>query len=682
MFSKKRLLRGVLIFIFISFGCLALSAAAWVSGQDISPLDRPLPQPTIIYDREGSAVSRLSGSRIEPVPLAEMPQALRDAIVAVEDKRFYEHSGVDAGALIRALYRNTKAGDVVEGGSTITQQLAKNVFLTAEKTYSRKLKEAAMAIKIDSSYDKDTILEMYLNQIYFGEGSWGVQQAAKRYFGKPVRELTLAESALLAALPKAPSHYSPFVAPNKALNRRNLVLSLMKEQGMISEAEFKQAKEEPLQLHEGAADELNGRYRSYVNHVIEEAEALYGISEEELLRGGLRIYTNLDTRVQGAIEAAFANDSLFPESSDDIPVQAAAIVIDPASGGIRGLVGGRGKQVYRGFNRATQLSRQPGSAFKPLAVYAPALENGYTPVSRLYDGNLTIDGYTPQNYDRRTRGEVSLREAIVHSYNIPAVWLLNEIGVGKGFEYVQRSGIAVAEADRNLSFALGGLSEGVSPLQMAGAYGSFANEGKLVSARAIARIESKDGRVLYEAELRETQVLSPESAYTMISMLQAVVQEGTGKRAMLDRPTAGKTGTTQLPPVKEFEGIDGAKDAWFVGTTPELTAAVWMGYDQTDGTHYLQTTGGAYPAALFREIMSRALAGVPITAFRVPEGYREHWKDSEPKRQKEKDREREEKNREKERKREEKKRQEEQKREEKKREKERERDGDRDEDDD
>jgi len=597
------------------------AASVWINGQNIDRLEDPLPQPSLILDVHGEPASQLSGTKMVPVSITQMSPRLLEAIVAVEDQRFWEHGGVDATAMARAFFRNTQAGGVVEGASTITQQLAKNLFLSSEQTYDRKLKEVAIAMKIEQTYTKQQILEMYLNQIYFGEGAWGVQQAAKTYFGVDASELTLAQSALLAALPKAPSHYSPFVDPERALERRNLVLALMRDQGQITEAELQQAQAESLELNEGTTNELNGKYQSYVNHVMNEAESLYGLTEEELLRGGYRIYTNLDPKVQQAMEGVYEESSLFPESPDETMVQSGAVILDPRTGGIRGIVGRRGEPVFRGFNYATQLKRQPGSAIKPIAVYAPALEEGYTPGSMLVDEETDFDGYRPRNADRRTRGEVTLEEAVKKSYNIPAVWLLDELGIDRGLEMIHQFGLPTTERDRNLSVALGGLDEGVSPLQMAAAYAVFANEGRRATPHAITRIERKDGSVLVEAETEQAQVVKPETAYAMTELLQGGVEEGTGRKARLDRPTAGKTGTTQLPDLPAYEGLSGSRDTWFVGYTPELVAAVWMGYDQTDATHYMTSSGGDYPAQVFQAMMTRALEGVPASEFAVSEAY-------------------------------------------------------------
>ncbi|PZD95540.1 penicillin-binding protein [Paenibacillus sambharensis] len=619
--SKWRYVRRAAGAVLIAAAALLLIGAWWVSSQDISKLREPLHGQTLLLDRSGGQYAALSSSKIIPVPLADIPEHLVNAIVAVEDKRFYEHEGVDLSALGRAAFRNIKAGGVVEGGSTITQQLAKNVLLNADRTMARKLKEAAMAVKIEMVYDKDEILEMYMNQIYFGEGAWGVEQAARVYFDKQAAELSLAESAMLAALPKAPSHYSPYASKDRALERRNLVLQLMAEQGYITADEQEQAQAEPIRTSGGKQEMSARKYPYYVDYVLEEAEEVFGLTERQLLSGEYRIYTHLDPKVQEAVEQAYADDSMFPEQADDIPVQSGAVVSEPSSGAVRGLVGGRGGQVYRGLNRASQIRRQPGSAFKPVSVYAPALAEGYTAGSRLYDGELDIGGYKPRNYDGSSRGEVSLKDALVHSYNVPAVWLLNEIGISKGWDFALKAGFELLPEDRNLSLALGGLQQGVSPLELVQAYGAFAKGGVMVENHAIVRIETKEGRIVGKASPEETRLLSENHAYTMTLLLEEAVNTGTGTRAALERPAAGKTGTTQLPDTEMFQGLDGSKDIWFAGYTPELAAAVWMGYDQTDADHYMRVTGGTYPAALFQRMMSLALAGEPVRPFPVPDGY-------------------------------------------------------------
>ncbi|MBC2724466.1 MAG: penicillin-binding protein, partial [Desulfosporosinus sp.] len=299
------------------------------------------------------------------------------------------------------------------------------------------------------------------------------------------------------------------------------------------------------------------------------------------------------------------------------------------TGGIRGLVGYRGERVYRGLNHATstQLERQPGSSLKPFSVYGPALEKGYSPDSMVSDHPLNINGYAPKNYDNQHRGYITMQEAVRHSWNIPAVWLLNEIGIASGVDFTQRSGIPLEEEDHTLSLALGGLSKGVTPLQMAQAYGMFANLGIMNKAYAISKITTKDGTVIFQAQPEAVQVTTPSVAYMMTLMLQDVVINGTGENAYLSRPTAGKTGSVELPHTEEFKGISkGVKDVWFVGYTPELTAAVWMGYDNTDRNHYLTTSGGSEPAVVFKEILSRALESTPVVPFEIPQEYIEQNK--------------------------------------------------------
>ncbi|MBD0383195.1 transglycosylase domain-containing protein [Paenibacillus sedimenti] len=618
---KKRIWK-ILIGVTLAGGvALCLVSYMYIRGLDISKLNQPLPEATLVLDKYGKPASQLSASKIDPVQLPQMPKALTDAVVAVEDRRFFEHPGIDLKSILRAVMRDVIRGGYSEGASTITQQLARNLFLNAEKTLGRKLREAAFAIKIDMTYSKNEILEMYLNSIYFGEGSWGVQGAAKTYFSKNVQDLTLPEAAVLAALPKAPSRYSPFQDEAQALERRNTVLLLMRNEGKITQQDYEKAKATPLGVVKtGKEDDLKGRYPAYVDAVISEAVQVYGFTEEQILTGGLRITTELDPVVQQAVMDVYGKDGFFPESKPDQLIQSGAVILDQQTGGIRALAGGRGDGVFRGFSRATQLRRQPGSAFKPIVVYGPALEKGYTPSSVLYDGPLDIGGYKPADWDHQSRGMVTMQEAVTSSWNIPAVWLLHEMGIDSGLKFVQSLGIELPAKDRQLGIALGGLSEGVSPLQMAQAFSAFAAKGVLHQAHTITKIETGDGHVLIQANPKGVQVMKPETAYAMTGMLQQAVTSGTGKNAAMNRPVAGKSGTTQLPATDEFKGIStsSAKDAWFVGYTPELTAAIWVGYDRTDRNHYLTTSGGAVPAVLFREIMTRALARAPVVPFEMP----------------------------------------------------------------
>ncbi|GAB6007247.1 PBP1A family penicillin-binding protein [Geobacillus vulcani] len=605
-----------------------VAALEWaIDRQNIAALETPLPAATIIYDEHGRIASKLAAANIEEVPIDRVPNYFLEAIVATEDRRFYEHDGVDYYRLLRAMWRNIRAGAWVEGGSTITQQLAKNVFLTNEKTLTRKWKEWLIAQKIERTYSKQEILEMYINRIYFGAGAWGVASAAKTYFGKDVSELTLSESAMLAGLIKAPSALSPVRHYDKAVARRNVVLSLMKEQGYIDDQEWIAAKNEHIAIQqEPKRDPYAGKYPYYVDELIHEAIAQYGLTQSDVLSGGLRIYTELDPNMQQALEAVYANDSLFPSSPDGVPVQSGAVLLDPKTGGVKALVGGRGRHVFRGFNRATELRRQPGSTLKPLAVYTPALEQGYGPFSLLKDEPLNLGGYRPQNYDHTHRGTVTMYEAIIHSLNVPAVWLLNEIGLDKGMEALHRFGLPLEKEDRQLGIALGGMSRGVSPLEMAEAYAVFANDGVRLDGHLITKIVDAYGRKVAEWKPRRTVVTSKKVAQQMTFLLEGVIREGTGKRAAIPgRELAGKTGSTEMT----IPGIDGVKDQWMVGYTPQLVGALWLGYDRPDETHYLTTTSGETAAIIFRHMMEKALADEPVVRFSLPlvkQAEREHKK--------------------------------------------------------
>ncbi len=600
---------GIALAVTAALFLIVVNAA--ISMSDISALKDAAPHPTIIYDRKGRVASEISASKKEAVDIRSVPTHLVQAVVAMEDQRFYHHSGIDYVGTLRALIHNLSAGETVQGGSTITQQLAKNVFLTHDRTYKRKFKEMLLAKKIEREYSKNEIMEMYLNNIYFGEGAWGIKRAAEIYFGKDVNRLTLGESALLAGMIKAPSVLNPFKDFQKTMKRRDLVLDRMVELGFITEKEKKAAVGQEIVLQGKRLDNDARRFPHYVDYILEEAVSRYGLTANEVLNGGLQIHTELDPKMQQAVESVYKNDDLFPAGGKDQIVQSGAVLIDPSTGGIRALVGGRGKHTFRGFNRASQLKRQPGSTMKPLAVYTPALESGYDLDSRLLDKPTNFGDYRPKNHDGRYRGEVTMYEAVVDSLNVPAVWLLDQIGVDRGMETVRRFGIPLDEKERQLGLALGGLNGGTSPLHMAQAYSAFANRGVMVEAHAIRRIEKPDGELVAQWYKKSVRVTSEEVAQKITYMLKGVVDEGTGTAARIPgRPTAGKTGTTQLP-----GGGDGAKDNWFVGYTPQLVGAVWLGYDKTDGNHYLTTTSGQTAARIFREMMAASLKGEPVQTF-------------------------------------------------------------------
>lgn len=646
-FLKKGLLRKLIIagILLALCGLLIVNIFIWTS--DVSKLNEPAPQPTIIYDQNGEIASKISNSKIEGTGIKQIPDEVIHAVIATEDQRFYKHDGINYFAIMKAFIKNMVSGDIVAGGSTVTQQLAKNAFLTHERTYTRKVKELIITKKIERTYSKDEIMERYLNQIYFGEGAWGIQRAAKIYFGKEASELTLSESAMLAGLIKAPSILSPFKNMEKSIQRRNLVLALMENEGYISQTEAEQAKQEPVVLNEEKVeDEYDGKYPYYVDHIIQEAMKKYQLTQNEILSGGLHIFTELNPAIQKATEEVYQNDNLFPASPEDQLLQSGAIFIDPKSGGIQALVGGRGEHTFLGFNHATQLIRQPGSTMKPLAVYTPAVEEGYEVFDILEDRPLNIGGYQPLNYDKQYRGEVTMYEAVINSYNVPPVWLLNRIGLEKGTKAVERFGIPLHEKDRALGIALGGMNEGTSPLAMAQAYTTFANNGTMVEAHSISKIEDVDGKVIAKWKSKSTTVTNPEVTQKITYMLKGVVEEGTGKKAFLGNlDIAGKTGSTQLP----FVTDGGTKDHWFVGYTPEIVGAVWLGYDQTDENHYLATSSSGTTPVIFKEILAKSgseLSDEKFALTSIEKKYRNEIKkikEKEEKERKEKEKEKEEK---------------------------------------
>ncbi|SFA80301.1 MULTISPECIES: transglycosylase domain-containing protein [unclassified Bacillus (in: firmicutes)] len=613
---KQRHWKQIVLLLVTSFILIGLGFFQFFSSDvDISKLKNELLQPTVIYDVNGKVASKISGNKNEGVSINEIPVHMKNAVVAIEDHRFYDHSGVDLIGISRAFFRNLKAGGVVEGGSTITQQLTKNALLSTEKTYDRKLEEVFLAREIEKEYSKDEILQMYLNMIYFGEGSWGIKQASLKYFGKEPKDLTIAESALIAGLIKAPSALNPYEHIEKAKDRRDVVLVQMKEQGMISQNQYEQAKSEKVTLKDKGADPFKGKYPYYVDHVLDEAIKVYGLSQDQLLTEGYKIYTEMDTTMQGAVENTYASDSLFPSSNDDTIVQSGAVLMDPQTGGLRAIVGGRGQHYFRGYNRATQLKAQPGSTMKPIAVYTPAIEEGWDIKDLVKDEPMKFGNYEPKNYKGRIHGDVPMYEAVKESYNIPAVWLLNEIGIEKGLDAINRFGIPLEKGERNLALALGGLQTGVSPKEMAEAYSVFPNSGTRTKAHSIKKIVDVDGNVVARFKEKKIKVTNKIVTDKMTTMLLGVVEHGTGKAAQITGyEVAGKTGSTQVP----IEGIDGVKDQWFVGYTQSLVGAVWVGYDKTDKNHYLNTTSSEGAAVIFKDFMKDAVKNTPNTRFDVP----------------------------------------------------------------
>ncbi|WP_240620374.1 transglycosylase domain-containing protein [Peribacillus acanthi] len=584
---------------------------------NIDNLENMLHKPTIIFDQNGEEASKISANKTEGVPIDEIPEHVKNAVIAIEDHRFYEHNGVDYQGIARAFITNLKAGDVVQGGSTITQQLTKNALLEMDRTYKRKLEEFFLAREVEKQFNKDEILEMYLNQIYFGHGAWGINNASQVYFGKKVNDITPSEAALLAGLIKAPSTLDPYKNYEKAIKRRNVVLAAMKQHGLLENSQYEEAvKEEIVMDEKKSGDPLKGKYPYYVDHVIMEAIKKYKMNQDELLTGGYKIYTTLDQNMQKATEEVYKEDALFPKGSTDKElVQSGTILIDPKSGGIKALVGGRGDHTFLAYNRATMLKKQPGSTMKPLAVYTPALEAGYKPNDMLKDEeNISFGEYKPSNLSGEYAGEVPMYEALMKSLNVPTVWLLNEIGIQKGMDAANRFGIPLdAKEDRVLGLGLGGLSHGVSPKIMAEAFSAFPNNGERVEAHAIVKIIDREGNEVVTWKEKKTKVMDKKTADSMTSMLLGVVKHGTGKNAAVNGwELAGKTGSTQ------HDQVDGAvKDQWFVGYTPTLVGAVWAGYDQPNKDKYLNTHSSQGAAIIFQRIMTKALAHMEPETFNV-----------------------------------------------------------------
>jgi len=570
---------------------------------------------TLVYDDQNQLIGQIHGveNRI-PVKLSQMPKDLQNAFIAAEDHRFREHHGIDFRGIIRALWVNFTGGKVIEGASTITQQLARNAFLNLDRTLKRKIQEAVVALELERRYTKDEILEMYLNQINFGRGNYGVQAAAQNYFGKDVSQLTLGESALLAGVVKSPENYNPVANLKVALARRDTVLDQMVEYGYIDRATADKAKKEKITVVQKKSLAYPGDW--FVDYVLQQLLNKYG--EEKVYRGGLRVYTTLNLKTQIAAEQRMKEmlDADYPikEGGPEQP-DMAAVFIDPKTGYIKAMIGGRTYDRRLGLNHAVASKRQPGSAMKPLAVYTPAIDLGFPPSYVVDDSPVMYtqpDGtpWWPQNYDKRFRGLITIRQAVEQSVNVVAVKMLEQIGPKVGLENARRMGITTLHDsgrlnDVTLSLALGGVTEGVIPLEMASAYGVLANGGVRAQPISILKVVDRNGTVLEEHQPQTEVVLKPETAWMMTNILEGVIKRGTGRPADIGRPAAGKTGTTT-----------DLVDAWFCGYTPDLAGAVWMGYDQPKPMHNVY--GSTYPAQVWKAAMLAYHEGKPIEDFPEP----------------------------------------------------------------
>lgn len=616
---KKR----ILIVLSVLIVLLLASAAAFFVVFDVANWQRldpsrlhGLAQTSSLYDADGELMSELRGLENRTlVSLSEVPKHTQLAFIAAEDLRFYTHKGIDVYRIFGALRSNIRSGSRAEGASTITQQLAKLTHLSSEKTIRRKLEEIFLAFQIERQYSKDEILEMYLNTVYFGRGAYGLQAAARAFFGVDAGELTLVQSASLAATIKAPSVYAPHMSPENNKSRRNYILQTMLENGFISQEEHDEAAEQSLWVL--AEQEDTQVYSWYVDEVLRESSERLGLTTDEVIRGGFSIYTAFDDRLQRIADDVYADSSLFPAgASDGTPMQSAMAVVDTQSGAVRAMIGGRDYAIKRGLNRATQMRRQPGSALKPLAVYGPALEKGYTTASVLLDEKTTFaGGYTPRNAGDRYYGNVTMRTAVRNSLNTTAVRLLDEIGIDASIEYLTRMGIPTQESDKNLSLALGSMTYGVTPVELAAAYVPYANGGVYHEPYCVEKIVSSGGDVVYQHENSGRRVISEQNAYLMTSLLQSVVSSGTGTRMLsANTPVAGKTGTVSMS--------GGNRDIWMAAYNTELSVTVWMGFDQTDAKHKIPNgiTGGKNTASVAAAFFKEAYADRNKPRFTEPDG--------------------------------------------------------------
>lgn len=563
-----------------------------------------------VFDSHGRLITTLHSDQNRlPIDINKVPQNLQNAFIAAEDNRFYEHIGIDPIGIFRAIFANLTNRGIAQGGSTITQQLAKNAFLSQEQTLKRKIQEAMLALEIEHKYSKKEILEMYMNQIYFGQGAYGIQTAAKTYFNKDVNELTLTQCAMLAGLPKSPNYYSPFNNLNEAKKLKNVVLDQMVKYGYVSAAEAEDAKNQDLGLSKSHQSKEADEYASFIDYVSQQVAKKYG--DDALYKEGLKIYTTMDVDKQHAAVRAMRNlPNNYTDENGLTQPQAAIVSIDPKTGHILAMVGGRGQDS---FNRASMAVRQPGSAFKPF-VYLTALQHDMTPDTTMNDQPVTYGSWSPKNAGGSYSGTMTLSDALAHSVNTIAVQLADQVGTKNIIANAKKMGITTLDAkDDNLAMALGGLTKGVTPLEMASAYGTFANKGVHVKPTAIVKILDRNGNVLEDASTLEkeetkTRVMSEREAYEMTTMLEGVIDHGTGTAAAIGRPAAGKTGTT-----------DDNKDAWFVGYTPDIVTAVWIGDDT--GSHSLgEIYGGTIPAEIWKDYMSSATSDESGGDFSAPSG--------------------------------------------------------------
>jgi penicillin-binding protein 1A len=615
--SRRSLLSLLIVMILVIFVGAALAGSSLV----YYLLLKELPSIAALKDYRPSITTRVYADNNElideffledrkVIKYEDIPKMAIQAFVAAEDARFFQHRGFDMQSMSRAFFKNLEAGKIVQGGSTITQQVAKALYLSPERSYMRKIKEALLAYKIDRYLTKEEIITLYLNHIYLGHGTYGIEAASQGYFGKSARDLTLAEAAILAGLPKAPSSYSPYLHPDKAYQRQAYVLNRMMEDGYLSKAEKDRALATKIRFRSIKPKDKIAPY--FIENVRRYIQEKYG--GDVLYKEGIEVYTTLNIQMQKAAREAMEQGLQELEEREKYEkgiVQGALFAMDPKTGAIRAMVGGRdfGRSE---FNRATQSRRQPGSAFKPI-VYTAAFDKGMTPSTLIVDAPIVYpdpsspDGvWKPKNFDEKFQGPTTLHNALVQSRNIVTIKILEEIGIDYATAYAAAMGIT-SPLTRNLSLALG--SSGVTLQELVRAYGVLANEGKRATPFFIKKIVDRTGRVFEETQPKVEQVIDPRIAFMTSYVMQDVVESGTGQRVKkLGRPVAGKTGTT-----------DDTRDAWFMGFTPSLVAGVWIGFDQ-ERSLGKQEVGGRAAAPIWLYFAEKGLQNTPVEVFPVPEG--------------------------------------------------------------
>ena len=589
---------------------------------NVNDLQNALKTRTLIFDREEKEAGALSGQKGTYVELIDISKDLQNAVVATEDRSFYKNDGINYGRFFLAIVTAGRSG----GGSTITQQLAKNAYLSQDQTVERKAKEFFLALELTKKYSKEQILTMYLNNAYFGNGVWGVEDASKKYFGVSASQLTLDQAATLAGMLKGPELYNPLNSVEASINRRDTVLQNMVAAGYIDKN--KETEAAGVDMASQLQDKYEGkvsdyRYPSYFDAVVNEAVSKYNLTEEEIVNNGYRIYTQLDQNYQANMQVIYGNTALFPTAEDGTHAESGSVALEPKTGGVRGVVGrvaGDDKTGFRNFNYATQSKRSPGSTIKPLVVYTPAVEAGWALNKQLDNHTMQYDSYQVDNYAGiKTSPEVPMYQALAESLNLPAVATVNDLGINKAFEAGTRFGLNMDKVDRVLGVALGGGVE-TNPLQMAQAYAAFANEGLMPEAHFITRIENASGQVIKSHKNSQKRVIDKSVADKMTSMMLGTFTNGTGiSSSPADYVMAGKTGTTEAVFNPEY-----TSDQWVIGYTPDVVISHWLGFPTTDENHYLagSTSNGA--AHVFRSMANTILPYTPGSTFTVENAYKQN----------------------------------------------------------